>query len=151
VPTKPTTKDDTAIAEAAAVESELAKELVASGAAPVSVDIEALVRQIQELQEVQTKLMAERGIPADPTAAHMQALKDHLTVQSKANPVHAESYAKVLSYVDGLDSKSLASNQTEKVVRLVDKIQRTHPQHELAYVRDLANELHIMTLDPEED
>jgi len=123
------------------VQSELAKELVASGAAPVSVDIDSLVKQIQELQATQAKLLAERGIPADPIAAQIQALKDHLTVQANANPVHKESYTKALSYVDGLDSKSLTSDQAQKAVLLVNRIQAKHPQHELAYSRDLAEGL----------
>jgi len=135
------------VATEAAPTSNLAAELVATGATPVKVDVESLVKQIQELQAQQAKLMAERGIPADPIAAQIQALKDHLTVQSKANPLHADSYTKALSYVDGLDSKSLTGDQAQKAVRLVDRIQRSHPQHELAYSRELAEGL----LDPEDD
>lgn len=124
-----------------AVQDELAKTLVESGAAPVSVDIDALVAQIQELQRVQEKLLAERGIPADPIAAQIQALGDHLKVQASANPAHAESYAKALEYVGSLDSKTLTSSDAAKAVRLVSRIQAKHPQHELAYVRQLAEDL----------
>lgn len=124
-----------------AVESELADELVASGARPVSVNIDDLVRRIEDLQAAQAKMMAERGIPADPLAAQIQALGDHVRVQANANPAHTEDYAKLLSHVDSLDSKKMTPDIAAKTVRLVSRVQAKHPQHELAYVRQLAEDL----------
>lgn len=124
-------------------------------AAVGTVDVEAIVEQLQSQIAAQQKhieaLLAERGIPSDPVAAKIQALQDHVTAQANANPLHAESYDPVQKYVGKLKSDSLTDKQAFKTRTLVESLAEKHPGHELAYARDLARELHTMTLDPEDD
>jgi hypothetical protein len=91
--------------------------------------------------------MAERGIPSDPVAAQIQALSDHLQAQSNANPNHTASYADALNYVKGLTSDALTEKKALKMERLVEDLRARHGAHELAYVGQLARDLHTGTLD----
>lgn len=120
-----------------------------------TVDVEALIADLQAKQAAAqaqiAQLLAERGIPADPVAAQIQALQDHLHAQANANPNHAEAYTPVLSYVDKLKSDGLTDKQAFKARTLVEDLHDTHAGHELAYSRQLARGLHVMTLDPDED
>lgn len=126
------------------------------------VDINALIADLQakadkqaELIAAQQKhleaLLAEKGIPVDSMAAQVLALQQHVAAQANANPWHSESYAPLKSYVDKLESDKITPNKALKAVKLVDALRATHPGHELHYVRQLASDLHTMTLDPEDD
>lgn len=129
----------------------LAAELVKSGAAPVEVDVPAMIASMQAMMDKQSaliaQLMADRGIPTDPIAAQIQALQDHLAVQATANPYHTESYKAVRDYASALNSDNLTVNQTTKLRNLVDDLPA---HHELGYVRHLAKDLHNTALDSAE-
>lgn len=127
--------------QAAAAPSDLAQQLVEAGAHPTSVDGPALLAQIQELTNRLAAVEAERGVPADPIAAQLQALVAHLKIQANANPAHTEAYAPVVSYAEALKSDSLDSAQSSKALRLINRLASKLPQHELAYVRDIAEGL----------
>lgn len=100
-----------------------------------------------------SQLLAERGIPADPIAAQIQALQDHVHVQASANPNHKDTYAPVLSYVDKLTSDAVKANPNKalKAANLVGALRETVPSHELSYAHHLAKGLHTLVLDPDED
>lgn len=119
------------------------------------VDVAALIAQLQAQAAAQQKhieaLLAEKGIPADPVAAKIQALQQHVDAQANANPWHSESYVALKSYVDKLESEGLTDKKAQKALRMVQAVQAKHPGHELAYVRQLADDLYTMMLDPEED
>jgi hypothetical protein len=110
-----------------------------------------LEEQIAKQQEQVNKLMAERGIPADPVAAQIQALQDHLKAQAGANPLHAETYKPVVEYVGKLTSEGLTDRKAYKARNLVERLAEKHPAHELAYAKQLAQDLHTMTLDDEDE
>jgi len=118
------------------------------------VDVDSLIAQLLDVQKKQQAhidaLLAEKGIPSDPVAAQVQALQMHVAAQTNANPWHGESYAALKSYVDRLQSDGLTEKQAQKAVRLVDAVRAKHPGHELAYVKQLADDLYTMTLDPED-
>lgn len=119
------------------------------------VDVNALIRQLQEQAAAQQKhienLLAEKGIPADPVAAQVLALQQHVSAQANANPWHSDSYTALKSYVDKLESDALTTNKAAKALSMVDSLREVHPGHELAYVRQLARDLHTMTLDPQDE
>lgn len=119
------------------------------------VDVNALIKQLQEQAARQQAhietLLAEKGIPADPVAAQVLALQQHVAAQAGANPWHSDSYVALKSYVDKLESESLTTNKAAKALSLVDGLREVHPGHELAYVRQLARDLHTMTLDPQDE
>jgi erythromycin esterase-like protein len=119
------------------------------------VDVNALIADLQATaarqQEHINALLAEKGIPADPIAAQILALQQHIAAQAGANPWNSDSYAALRAYVEKLDSESLNSNKALRTLNMVDSLRETHPGHELAYVRQLARDLHTMTLDPESD
>jgi len=121
----------------------------------VGQNVDDLVAELQAQMAAQQQridsLMAERGIPADPVAAKIQALQDHLRLHAAANPNHAEKYAPVVSYVDKLTSDSVTPNKALKASNLVSALHTKHGQHELGYAATLAEELHNLTLDPEDD
>lgn len=121
----------------------------------VGQDVDTVVAKLQAQMAQQStmiaQLMAERGIPADPIAAQIQALQDHLHAQANANPLHADVYAPVLSYVDGLKSETLTTGKAFKARNLVEDLHESRSTHELAYAKQLAKGLHTLTLDPESD
>lgn len=125
--------------------------------APIAgeVDVTALIKQLQEQAAQQAEyikqLQAQQGIPSDPVAAQVQALQQHVGAQANANPWHSAAYEELKAYVDKLDSEGLTDKQASKALRLVDKLQKQHPGHELAYARLLADDLYTMMLDTEED
>jgi len=128
-----------------------ANDLVSSGARPVQPDMAAIVKQLQDQADKANQqiaaLMAERGIPADPIAAQLQALADHVRAQSNANPMHSASYTDLASYVGNLTSDNLTSDRGQKLRYLVEDLQARHPGHELAYIGQLARDLYRSTLD----
>ncbi len=131
-----------------------AEDLVAAGAQPVQISEADLRQLIATMQSQQDKanaqiaaLMAERGIPADPIEAALQALGDHLRVQADANPSHSAAYTDVRDYADALTSDGLTERKAARLVRYIEDLRALHPGHELAYVAALARELHTSTLD----
>lgn len=128
------------------------------------VDVNALIAQLQEQARIQAEvlaqqkahidtLLAEKGIPSDPVAAQVVALQSHVNAQANANPWHSESYDALKSYVDklGTDGHEVTDKRAQKALRLVQAVQAKHPGHELAYTRQLADDLYTLMLDPEDD
>lgn len=125
--------------------------------APIAgeVDVAELIKQLQEQAAQQAEhikqLQAQQGIPSDPVEAQVQALRQHVDAQANANPWHSAAYEELKAYVGKLDSEGLTDKQASKALRLVDKLQKQHPGHELAYARQLADDLYTMMLDTEDE
>lgn len=119
------------------------------------VDVAELIKQLQAQAAQQAEhikaLQAQQGIPSDPIAAQVQALQQHVEAQANANPWHSASYEELKAYVAKLDSEGLTDRKANKALRLVDQLQKKHPGHELAYVRQLAEDLYTMMLGDDEE
>lgn len=127
--------------------SDEAKALTEAGAAPTNVDASEMLAQIQALQAQMDAMRQAQGIPSDPVEAHVQALRQHLEAQARANPGY--DFSEVLKALDDLpEAKSLTADDTDLVKSTVDDTTRRfgHIAHELGYVNDLARGLHIEVL-----
>jgi len=89
----------------APVDVSSAAALAEAGAAPVDVDPEALLAQIQELQTQMTSLLAERGVPADPVAAGVMNLRDHVLARSAAIPDRKDEFADLVKALKDMPEK----------------------------------------------
>jgi len=122
--------------------------LIEAGAAPVQVDPQELMRQLQaqvaEQQKVIERLAAERGVPVNPQDVYTLALADHLKAQQNANPVHKDSYDDVVSLVEDAvqNAKDFTMDRANHLREVIEDLREKHPQHELAYVRELARSLY---------
>lgn len=142
------------VARPAAVVDEPVDDVSTEDTPVVGQNIDDLVAQLQAQMAAQqaqiAQLLAEKGIPADPKAAKIQALQDHLTFHASVHPNHKDVYAPALAYVNKLSSDTLTTNKAAKAANLVTALHDELP-HELAYTKQLARELHTMTLDPEDE
>jgi hypothetical protein len=98
---------------------------------------------MKALQDRVDSLSAAQGIPADPTAAAVQNLRDHVLARIDANPYRKEELAELREAV-----KDLADNPTTKDTDLVRTILgevRGHLEG-LDYLKELGNALHKQVL-----
>jgi len=125
-----------------------AQALIEAGATPNTVDVAELMQRIQAMQSRLDQLSAAQGIPADPIAALVQALKDHVQAQANAHPNH--DFAELKAALDELpDSDALTPDHTELVKTTVDdglETQLAGILSDLAYVRQLSRDLHRVIL-----
>lgn len=126
--------------------SELAHELVASGAHADSVDVNALMAQMETLQARIRNLEAERGVPSDPVAGALQDLKVHTQALANAWPWH--DFSAVLKHLESLPvAEALTKDHTELTRAVVGGFTRIAKHIENAdYLDQLANDLHINVL-----
>lgn len=121
-----------------------AKELTEKGAKPTEVDGDSLLAQIQQLQAQMASMREAQGIPADPIEANVKALKDHVKLQTNANP--GKDFSELQKTLDELPGKSsdLTTDDTDLVRSTVDDTVQAngHIAHELAYIRQLSQDLH---------
>lgn len=129
-----------------AVPSEFAAQLVESGAHAQDIDVTAMLTQIKALQAQVDKLNAERGIPADPVAAAKDDLLAHLTARQAQYP--DEDFSPLVTAVKTLpDSEAITVAHTGRIHGLVSSFVNARGRHELGYVKDLAEALHLSILD----
>lgn len=125
-----------------------AQALIEAGATPNTVDVTELMQRIQAMQSRLDQLSAAQGIPADPIAALVQALKDHVQAQANAHPNH--NFAELKAVLDELpDSNQLTTDHTDLVKTTVaDGLEADLSPifHDLAYVNQLARDLHRVIL-----
>ena len=133
--------------------SQEAVELAESGAKPTQVDANAMMDQIRQLQQRLDTMSAAQGIPSDPLAAKVQALKAHVQLQANANPSY--DFSELIDALNKVPDKSsdLTSDDTDLARETVtDHVERFGPiAHELAYVRYLANDIHRDVLKAKRD
>lgn len=108
-------------------------------------------RAMAAMQAQINQLLAEKGIPADPVEAKIQALQAHVKAHANASPLAAEAYAPVLDHVAKFESGATTDRQANKARIMLDDLHAQYPGHELAYSKQLAKELHLLLLDDPED
>jgi hypothetical protein len=92
-----------------------ADALVDSGAVPVEVDPQAMLRQLQELQAQVEQMRAEQraasGLPANPVASAVRDLKEHIAARvTAAIPTRVEELKSLVSEVNDLSDNPSASD-----------------------------------------
>ena len=121
------------------------EELIAAGAHPSEVDVDAILAQVREMQAQIDRLNAERGLPSDPVAGAVQNLIHHVKARQDAYPNHdLSTLVKELKEL----GESPTSKDAERVRNLVaDTIEdNALISHDLAYVTRLARDLHSEVL-----
>lgn len=117
--------------------------LLASGAAPVVVDVAALHAQIQAMQTRLDAMNVASGIPSDPLGAAVANLVAHVKVRASVNP--GFDLVSLLDAVDALTDKP--SVREAELVRLeVDDVLERAGGREVHYLKELARNLHKETL-----
>lgn len=119
--------------------SELQAQLVASGAHPVQIDSEALLAQIQALQERLGILEKERGVPSDPIAGGKANLIAH--IQARAAQYPYTDFSEILQAAKDLPD-DMTRDHTDFVKTLVTEFVDTFKHFELGYLPQLATTLH---------
>lgn len=155
-PTQPTETSASDVAPPVEVPPDsFAGELVNSGATPVEADPQDIMRRLQEQvdrqQKVIDRMAAERGISTNPRVAYLQTFLDHLSVQRNANPVHAADYDDLISLAKTMldNPDDVTPDNAAYVLEGVDDLMALHPQHELAYTRQVVRDLRRFLLTPE--
>lgn len=115
--------------------SQEAKDMVAAGAAPASVDADAMLKLIQELQSKVAGLEAEKGIPSDPVEAAVKNVEDHVTARAAAMP-HVD-FSELSNALDKL--RQDVTSDGFNVVKLAWEDLTGHA--ELAYLGQLVRDL----------
>lgn len=120
-----------------------ASSLAESGAAPVDVDVAAMLKMIQDLQAQVDSMRAAAGIPADPIEAGVVNLRDHVYSRAHAHgDPKKEAFAELVSSVDALQNPPGTQD-----VELIRAILADMPGFEGDdYVRQLANDLYKLVL-----
>jgi poly-gamma-glutamate capsule biosynthesis protein CapA/YwtB (metallophosphatase superfamily) len=119
-----------------------AAALAEAGAAPVEVNADELLAQVQQLQAQMASLLAERGVPADPVAAGVLDLRDHVLGRATSVPDRKDEFADLVKAMKGMSDKPTAQ-EIEYTRAALDEI-RPFEGHE--YVRQLAAGLHKLVL-----
>jgi hypothetical protein len=99
---------------------------------------------VEFLQAQVDRLMAERGVPADPVAAAHEDLKAHVAARKAGNPSYDFSELEKT-----LDVERPTVNDAEKVKLAVEQHHATDGKSETEYLAQLARNLHRATLDDE--
>src|SRR6266849_4786453 len=119
-----------------------AAALAEAGAAPVDVDPEALLAQIQLLQTQMASLLAERGVPADPIAAGVMDLRDHVVARSMAVPDRKDEFADLVKALKDMPDRPTA----DEVAYARAALDEVRPFEGSEYVHQLAAGLHKLVL-----
>lgn len=119
----------------------LAGNIIASGGAPVQPDLSAMQAQLDAMTAAYNKLMAERGIPADPVAAAVMDLSQHVAARTAAVP-HTD-YSRLTKAVKDLAAKTtVTAADVDKAQLEYDDIHTgTRTRHELDYIGELFRNL----------
>lgn len=123
------------------------ESLVEKGAAPVQADPNAIMAQLQaqvaEQQKLIERMAAERGVPLNERDVYLNALHDHVVAQANANPVHKDDYSVLRELLSDLvhTPDNTTIGRVEYLREIIDDLRELHPQHELAYVKELGRTL----------
>ena len=139
--TTPTPTDAPVVTEPAPLVT--AAGLAEAGAAPIVPDVNALMEQIQKMQARLDAMSVAAGVPADPIAAAVKDVKDHVNARMTANPGLREAFAEIWDTVTSL-SDSPTSSDTDLLRTIIDEF--IGYVEGLDYVRQLANKLHKLVL-----
>lgn len=117
-----------------------AASLAESGAAPVDIDVAALLAQIQALQARVDDMSRAAGIPADPIEAGIHDLRNHVYARAYGNP--GMVFTELTSAVDALQSPP-ASSDVELCRAVLDGMPRFEGDE---YIKELATNLYKLVL-----
>jgi hypothetical protein len=126
--------------------SDEAKTLAEAGAKPTTVDADSMLATIRKMQAQLDNLNAERGIPADPIDANIQAIEQHVTQVSNAHPT--VDFGELKTAVKDLRSQfddGLNESHTDYFKATVEDLLHgglSHLAHELGYIWQLTRGLH---------
>lgn len=116
-----------------------AVELIAAGAAPVDVDVNALMAQMQALQARVDAMTAAQGIPTDPIAAAVKNVRDHVTARvNMQGGARKDELAELVKAVADL-SDAPSKDEAELLRILLDETRAFEGQE---YCKELARNLH---------
>src|SRR4029077_3317831 len=118
--------------------SDLQAELLASGAAPVTVDAEALLAQIKALTARVQAMEAEKGIPSDPIKAALNNLVSHVEARASQYPNH--DFSELHSTLTTLPEQ-ITQTHTALVKSLVEGVVAQLKHAEISYFPELARNL----------
>lgn len=133
--------------------SEFAQEMVNAGAKPTVVtdqDIQAMLAQMNALQEQVNLLNAERGVPLDRVDGYRKQLEAHFKGRKAAAHIGTDFVAPegaIAALPQNPDD--ITSQQTESLHFALSQWVKQHPGKELDYLETLAGELHQVVLDRE--
>jgi len=137
----------TATATAPPPPSAAAAELVAAGAAPTSVDVDAMLAQIRQLQRKVDAMSADRGIPTDPVEAAMQNLRAHVKTR-KIMHRRVEDFAELDALLSVLDDNP----HVDDTAFLIDVCNAVSNRVEgIEYIRQLARDAHSAARQRDDD
>lgn len=120
-----------------------AAALINAGATPVTVDVEALQRQIQELTDRMNAQAVQLGIPTNPVGAAVANLIAHVKARANANP--GFDFSELADQLASLGETPTATD-AELIRTLVEDVLEAGPALETHYLRVLARDLHKETL-----
>ena len=114
-------------------------------------DNTSLLDRLARLESQNALLLAEKGIPADPIAAQVKNLKDHLTARAAMTPQH--DFSEFQALLDTLPEEGMSSKHTAPIAFAVSRWEKKYPGivGELGYVVQLAEDLHEMVLKAESE
>lgn len=107
---------------------------------PSTVDAEGMLAQIRELQARMAEMQTQQGIPADPIAAGVQNMVEHVKARQAQNPGYD-----LTELADELDKlgETVSSKDAEYIdVVVAETLERNiQHRHELSYLGVLARDL----------
>lgn len=107
---------------------------------PTTVDAEGMLAQIRELQTRMAEMQVQQGIPADPIAAGVQNMVEHVKARQAQNPGY--DLAELADELDKL-GETVSSKDADYIDVVVQEMldrNRQH-RHELDYLGVLARDL----------
>ena len=122
------------------------QSVLGAGATPAPVDYDALLKNLDLMQKRVAMLEAERGVPADPIAAHVKNLTDHINARSAAVPTIDMSVIKDTLAKLPENSADVTPAHTNYVKELVHALVDKFRANEFDYLRELASNLHLEVL-----
>lgn len=131
-----TPKDETVV-------SPEAQAMIAAGATANTVNVDALLAQIQRLQSQMDAINAERGIPSDPVEAALQNLTVHVQArQDSSAELDLVALAKALTAASDA-GKGISAKHAADITDLVEEAIESHPHraNDFPYLRTLARDL----------
>lgn len=112
----------------------------------VQAEREDLLARLTRLEAQNVQLLAEKGIPADPFAAKVKALRDHLDARAAMTPQY--DFSEFAAMLNALPESDATSAHTAPIAFHTSRWDRKFPGivGELGYLIQLADELHEMVL-----
>lgn len=120
----------------APVASPEATQMIAAGAHPDTIDVAALVKQMQAMQAKIDEMTAASGLPVDALDAALKDLYAHVTARAAAQP--DKDFSELVHEIEGiLDVRPIQRENVDLIAVLVDEYVSRHKGAELDYWPEL--------------